>query len=90
VTKVILACKSFIIGLYFFQMFKKVYFTFSCSEKSISIDDIRELLPSRCAMGEEFCEGSCHAIGRRNGSCTPGEVIKHFKNNWVIFLFLTF
>ena len=28
-----------------------------------------ELIPSRCDLGEEFCAGTCHSIGRREGVC---------------------
>merc|ERR1711944_273498 len=41
-----------------------------CSERSISLDDFRALLPSRCTLGETFCVGTCNAIGRRTGVCT--------------------
>ena len=32
------------------------------------------MLPSRCTLGESFCQGTCHAIGRRDGSCEYGRV----------------
>merc|ERR1719219_2443841 len=40
-----------------------------CSERSISLSDLRGLLPSRCNLGESFCEGTCNAIGRTGGKC---------------------
>ena len=27
----------------------------------------------RCDLGDKFCEGTCNAIGRRNGTCTTLE-----------------
>merc|ERR1739846_186103 len=44
-----------------------------CSEQSLNLDDLRELLPSRCTLGLAFCQGTCHAIGRRDGKCQYGE-----------------
>ena len=41
-----------------------------CSEKSISLDNLRKLLPSRCDLGLSFCQATCNAIGRNNGTCT--------------------
>merc|ERR1711976_364505 len=41
-----------------------------CSERSISLDDIKALLPSRCDLGTSVCEGTCHSIGRKSGTCT--------------------
>merc|ERR1711988_1306196 len=38
-----------------------------------NFDDLRELLPSRCTLGLAFCQGTCHAIGRRDGKCQYGE-----------------
>jgi len=40
-----------------------------CSEKSISTDDFRALLPSRCSLGHSFCQGTCNSMGRVNGTC---------------------
>ncbi|XP_023325302.1 teneurin-3 [Eurytemora carolleeae] len=40
-----------------------------CSEKSISLNSFKRLLPSRCLLGDSFCEGTCHAMGRSNGTC---------------------
>ena len=45
-----------------------------CSERPISFAEFREMLPSRCTLGESFCQGTCHAIGRRDGSCEYGRV----------------
>ena len=44
-----------------------------CSEQSISLDDIKALVPSRCDLGESFCVGTCNAVGRRGGSCANNE-----------------
>ena len=49
------------------------YLAFRCSEKDIDFKAFRELLPSRCTLGESFCEGTCNAIGRKSGSCEYGE-----------------
>ena len=51
-----------------------VLLIFRCSEQSLHLDDLRELLPSRCTLGLAFCQGTCHAIGRRDGKCQYGEV----------------
>ena len=51
-----------------------VLLIFRCSEQSLNLDDLRELLPSRCTLGLAFCQGTCHAIGRRDGKCQYGEV----------------
>lgn len=40
-----------------------------CSESRISMDDLKSLLPNRCDLGEEFCRGTCNAIGRQGGRC---------------------
>jgi len=40
-----------------------------CSERSISLSDLRALLPSRCNFGEALCKGTCQAIGRKSGVC---------------------
>ena len=50
------------------------FVTFRCSERAISFAEFREILPSRCTLGESFCQGTCHAIGRRDGSCEYGQV----------------
>ena len=34
-----------------------------------SLSNLRDLLPSRCNLGEAFCEGTCNAIGRKGGKC---------------------
>ena len=34
-----------------------------------SLSNLRDLLPSRCNLGESFCEGTCNAIGRTGGKC---------------------
>merc|ERR1712024_104379 len=44
-----------------------------CSEKSISLSNLRALLPSRCNLGEKFCRGTCQATGRVDGKCTVDE-----------------
>merc|ERR1712223_1954484 len=44
-----------------------------CSERAISFAEFREMLPSRCTLGESFCQGTCHAIERRDGSCEYSE-----------------
>merc|ERR1712038_806295 len=41
----------------------------NCSEKSIDLDALTDLIPSRCSLGDEVCKRSCHAIGRVDGSC---------------------
>merc|ERR1712112_50207 len=41
----------------------------NCSEKSISLDNLKALLPSRCNLGEGFCSTTCNSIGRKNGTC---------------------
>ena len=51
-----------------------VLLIFRCSEQSLNLDDLRELLPSRCTLGLAFCQGTCHAIGRRDGKCEYGQV----------------
>lgn len=51
-----------------------VLLIFRCSEQSLHLDDLRELLPSRCTLGLAFCQGTCHAIGRRDGKCEYGQV----------------
>jgi len=40
-----------------------------CSEKSISLDNLRSLLPSRCHLGLPFCVATCNALGRMTGTC---------------------
>merc|ERR1712062_903319 len=40
-----------------------------CSEKSISLSNLRKLLPSRCNLGEGFCSATCNTIGRSGGKC---------------------
>merc|ERR1712133_48714 len=32
----------------------------NCSEKSISLDNLKALLPSRCNLGEGFCSTTCN------------------------------
>merc|ERR1712047_218977 len=44
-----------------------------CSERSIGVETIRELLPSRCTLGLEFCQKSCYSIGRKDGACVSGK-----------------
>ena len=34
-----------------------------------SLSDIQALLPSRCDLGESFCEKTCNSIGRTGGKC---------------------
>jgi len=41
-----------------------------CSEKAISLDNLRSYLPSRCNLGANFCEATCNSIGRANGTCS--------------------
>ena len=43
---------------------------YSCSGKDINLNDLTALLPSRCDVSKSFCEKTCHAIGRRTGTCT--------------------
>ena len=62
-----------------FPFFRKILILFllpnnRCSEQRISLAEFRELLPSRCSLGAEFCQATCHTIGRRDGSCEYGEV----------------
>merc|ERR1711872_1048162 len=40
-----------------------------CSEKSISVNNFRALLPSRCNLGESFFQGTCQALARHSGYC---------------------
>merc|ERR1712168_276427 len=40
-----------------------------CSEKSISLANLRSLLPSRCHLGLPFCVATCNALGRVTGTC---------------------
>jgi len=40
-----------------------------CSERSISLSNLKALLPSRCNLGVSACEVTCHAIGRVGGTC---------------------
>jgi len=44
--------------------------TCHCSERSISLSNLKNLLPSRCDLGVSFCEGTCNAIGRKTGICS--------------------
>ena len=52
------------------------------SEKEIDVPTIwvrrvrpyRDLLPSSCDMGLEFCKLTCKAIGHRSGECVYGKV----------------
>jgi len=44
-----------------------------CSERTISLSNLRALLPSRCSISEKFCEGTCHATGRAGGKCVVDE-----------------
>merc|ERR1712226_102121 len=41
----------------------------NCSERSISLDSFKALLPSRCHLGESACAGTCNALGRSGGKC---------------------
>merc|ERR1712111_29683 len=47
-----------------------------CSERSIGVETIRELLPSRCTLGLEFCQKSCYSIGRKVKPC-PIRPLRH-------------
>merc|ERR1711970_1657456 len=40
-----------------------------CSERSISLNNLRALLPSRCHLGVSFCAATCNSIGQKNGTC---------------------
>jgi len=40
-----------------------------CSERDIDFDAFLELLPSRCDISLELCQGTCHSIGRKDGVC---------------------
>ena len=51
---------------------------YRCSERSIDLDAFRELLPSRCDVGETFCKSTCLAIGRRSGKCVDGPEVRFF------------
>ena len=42
-------------------------FYFRCSEQDFNL--LESLLPSRCDLGESFCAGTCHSIGRKTGIC---------------------
>lgn len=44
-----------------------------CSERSIDLEALTMLVPSRCDLGLEVCQRSCHAIGRREGKCISEE-----------------
>ena len=44
-------------------------FNFRCSELDFDLEVFKELLPSRCDLGLSFCQGTCHAIGSRDGVC---------------------
>ena len=46
---------------------------FRCSEKDFDFAALRELLPSRCTLGLDFCKGTCQGIGRKTGSCEFGK-----------------
>eukprot|EP00088_Acartia_fossae_P000307 TRINITY_DN1011_c0_g1_i5.p1 TRINITY_DN1011_c0_g1~~TRINITY_DN1011_c0_g1_i5.p1 ORF type:complete len:162 (+),score=35.87 TRINITY_DN1011_c0_g1_i5:51-536(+) len=50
--------------------------TCHCSEKSISLNNLKAILPSRCHLGVSFCEGTCNAIGRKTGICTEKDGVK--------------
>merc|ERR1711860_37711 len=40
-----------------------------CSQTKISLPELSGLIPSRCHLGAGFCDDSCNAIGRMNGTC---------------------
>merc|ERR1712088_39381 len=44
-----------------------------CSEKSISLDNLKALLPSRRHLGESFFGATCNSIGRKDGTCVKKE-----------------
>merc|ERR1712223_1712131 len=44
-----------------------------CSERSISLDNLKALLPSRCHLGASFCTATCNSIGRKDGNCVTKE-----------------
>ena len=46
-------------------------FYFRCSEQDFNL--LESLLPSRCDLGESFCAGTCHSIGRKTGICVNVE-----------------
>jgi len=41
-----------------------------CSEISMTLDDFKSELPSRCDLGLQFCKSTCNAIGRMDGTCS--------------------
>ena len=63
---------------------------FRCSEQPINLNDFRELLPSRCTLGEDFCQITCHAIGRRDGACEYGKVSKVEIEEFINVMYLIF
>merc|ERR1712170_110690 len=44
-----------------------------CDQKKIDFRPFRELLPSRCDLGPEFCKRTCNAVGYRSGECVYGK-----------------
>ena len=55
-------------------------FHFRCSELDFDLEAFKELLPSRCDLGLSFCQGTCHAIGSRDGVCNESFDVSIFSN----------
>ena len=53
-----------------------------CSERSISLNNLRALLPSRCHLGASFCAATCNSIGQKNGTCVE-KVSSRLICNWL-------
>ncbi|XP_059099507.1 uncharacterized protein LOC131893483 [Tigriopus californicus] len=57
-------------GLDVFEYVELKWNTFVAEVKSWELPDaIKSLAPSRCKIGNAFCNSSCHAIGRLDGTC---------------------
>ena len=50
--------------------------------KLFSLSNLKNLLPSRCDLGEAFCEATCNSIGRSGGKCIEnGNNCKYYDDN---------
>ena len=56
-----------------------------CSERSIDWDTIKGLLPSRCDVSLELCQGSCHALGFRDGACMGDSRVRNFISFFTLY-----
>ena len=56
--------------LHYFEMIwltASKYSVYKCFFSSLS--NLKNLLPSRCDLGESFCQATCNSIGRTGGKC---------------------